>query len=112
VTEEVDAAGAPPGPDLPRSDELTESPDRMQGLLEPAGFTDITTTVRPLDAQFDAVSTLSMRTGSGNLGWRYAQLTPSKQIQVRERAAARLSALGPDAFLDRSEVQLTTARRT
>jgi SAM-dependent methyltransferase len=112
VAEEVDAAGAPPGPDLPRSDELTDSPDRMRDLLEPAGFTDITTTARPLDAQFDAASTLSMRIGSGNLGWRYAQLTPSTQAQVRERATARLSALGPQAFLDRSQVQLTTSRRT
>ena len=112
VGEEVDAAGAPPGPDLPRSDELTDSPDRMRELLEPAGFTDITTTARPLDAQFDVASTLSMRTGSGNLGWRYAQLTPSAQAQVRERATARLGALGRRAFLDRSEVQLTTGRRT
>jgi SAM-dependent methyltransferase len=112
VAEEVDAAGAPPGPDLPRSDELTDSPDRLRDLLEPAGFTDITTTARPLDAQFDAASTLSMRTGSGNLGWRYAQLTPSAQAQVRERATARLGALGPQAFLDRSQVQLTTGRRT
>ena len=111
VCEEVDAAGAPPGPVLPRSDELTDSPDRMRELLEPAGFTDITTTARPLDAQFDAASTLSMRTGSGNLGWRYSQLTPSAQARVRERATARLGALGPRAFLDRSEVQLTSGRR-
>jgi SAM-dependent methyltransferase len=112
VGEEVDAAGAPPGPDLARSDELTDSPDRMRELLEPAGFTDVTTTARPLDAEFDVASTLSMRTGSGNLGWRYAQLSPSAQARVRERATARLGALGPRAFLDRSEVQLTSGRRT
>jgi SAM-dependent methyltransferase len=112
VGEEVDAAGAPPGPDLPRSDELTDSPDRMRELLEPAGFTDITTTARPLDAQFDVASTLAMRTRSGNLGWRYAQLTPMAQAQVRERATVRLGTLGPQAFLDQSEVQLTTSRRT
>jgi hypothetical protein len=46
---------------------------------------------------------------SGNLGWRYAQLTPMAQAQVRERATARLGTLGPQAFLDQSEVQLTTA---
>jgi SAM-dependent methyltransferase len=111
VGEEVDVAGAPPPPDLPRSDELTDTPDRMRELLEPAGFTDITTTARPLDAQFDAVSTLAMRTGSGNLGWRYHQLPLAAQTRVRDRAAARLAALGPEEFLDRSEVQLTSARR-
>ncbi len=111
VREEVDAAGAPPGPDLPRSDELTDSPDRMRALLEPAGFADVRTTARPLDAQFDAASALAMRTGSGNLGWRYGRLTPAAQAQVRQRAAARLSRLAPEEFLDRSEVQLTTATR-
>jgi hypothetical protein len=75
------------------------------------GFADITTTARPLDAQFDALSALAMRTGSGNLGWRFHRLTPSAQAQVRQRAATRLAALGPEAFLDRSEVQLTTTRR-
>ena len=112
VSEEVDAAGAPPGPDLQRSDELTDSPDRMRELLEPAGFTDVATTARPLDAQFDAPSTLAMRVGSGNLGWRFRRLTPSAQAQVRQRAAARLAVLGPADFLDRSEVQLTIARRS
>jgi hypothetical protein len=52
-----------------------------------------------------------MRTGSGNLGWRYHRLTPSAQAQVLERASARLAALGPEDFLDRSQLQLTTARR-
>jgi len=111
VEEEVAAAGAPPSPDLPRSDELTDTPDRMRELLEPAGFTDITTTARPLNAQFDAATTLAMRTGSGNLGWRYRQLPPSAQARVRDRVTARLATLGPEDFLDRSEVQLTTARR-
>jgi len=45
-----------------------------------------------------------MRTQSGNLGWRYAQLTPTAQARVRERATARLGTLGPQAFLDQSEV--------
>ena len=111
VEEEVAAAGAPAGPDLPRSDELTDTPDRMRELLEPAGFTDITTTARPLDARFDAISTLAMRTGSGTLGWRYHQLTLSAQTRVRDRATARLATLGPEDFLDRSQVLLTAARR-
>jgi ubiquinone/menaquinone biosynthesis C-methylase UbiE len=112
VVDEVDAAGAPPGPDLPRSDELTDTAGRMRTLLEPAGFTDVTTTTRPLDARFDAASVLAMRTGSGILGWRYHRLNPSAQARVRDRAAARLAALAPDDFLDRSEVLLTTARRS
>jgi SAM-dependent methyltransferase len=111
IEEEVDAAGAPPGPDLPRSDELTDTPDRMRELLEPSGFADITTTTRPLDAQFDAATTLALRTGMGNLGWRYRQMAPLAKAVVRELAVARMATLGPEDFLDRSQVLLTTARR-
>lgn len=111
VEEEVDAAGAPPGPDLPRSDELTDTPDRLRELLQPAGYTGVTTTARPLDAQFDAATTLALRTEMGNLGWRYRQLAPLAQARVRDRATARMAALGPEDFLDRSQVLLTTARR-
>ena len=110
VVEEIDAAGAPPFPALPRSDELTDSPDRMRALLEGAGFTDVSTTARPLDARFDAASVLAMRIGSGSIGWRYMRLSRESQARVRERAAARLATLGPEGFLDRSQVQLTTAR--
>ncbi len=111
VLDEVDAAGAPPGPELPRSDGLTDTADRLRALLEPTGFTDVTTTARPLAAQFDAASTLAMRIGFGILGWRYHRLPPPAQERVRDRAAARLAGLGPADFLDRSEVLLTTARR-
>ena len=66
---------------------------------------------RPLDAAFDIGSTLAMGTGFGRLGWRYARLDAPTQQAVRSRAAARLTALPKKAFVDRSEVLLTTARR-
>lgn len=111
VREELDAAGAPRFPDLPRSDELTDSPERMADLLAAGGFTDVRTMSRPLDARFDAESALAMRTGSGNLGWRFARLPADVRVDVLRRAAARLAALPDEAFVDRSEVLLTVARR-
>ena len=111
VREEVEAADPPPFPELPRSDELTDSAERLAALLEPAGFDDVRTMARPLDAAFDAGSTLAMGTGFGRLGWRYARLDAPAQDAVRTRAAARLAALPREAFIDRSEVLLTTARR-
>jgi hypothetical protein len=110
VREEIDATGAPLI-ELPRSDELTDSPHKMRALLEAAGFTDVTTSARPLDARFDIGSVLAMRTGFGSLGWRYARLTPVVQERVVDRAAARLATLPPEAFVDQSEVLLTQARR-
>ena len=111
VREEVEAAGPPPFPELPRSDELTDSAERLAALLEPAGFDDVRTMARPLDAAFDAGSTLAMGTGFGRLGWRYARLDARARDAVRTRAAARLATLPTEAFIERSEVLLTTARR-
>lgn len=111
VREELDAAGAPPFPPLPRSDALTDTAERMAALLGAAGLDDIHTTSRPLDARFDADAALALRLGSGSLGWRFAGLDPRAQRQVRARAAARLGELPAQAFVDRSQVLLTTARR-
>ena len=110
VREELDAVGAPPFPPLPRSDELTDTPERMAALLGAAGLGDIDTTSRPLDARFDADAALALRLGAGALGWRFAGLDPGEQRQVRARAAARLGELPAEAFVDRSQVLLTTAR--
>lgn len=110
VREELDAAGPPPFPELPRSDDLTDSAERLAVLLTP-DFGDITTAARTLDAVFDAGSTLTMGTGFGRGGWRYARLEAPAQDGVRARAAARLARLSAEEFIDRSEVLLTTARR-
>jgi hypothetical protein len=106
-----DAAGAPAFPDLPRSDHLTDSPDALAALLHER-FTDVVTTARPLDAHFDAESALAMRTGCGALGWRFRRLDPARQEEVRARLVSRIAALDPDSLVDRSEVLLTSARRT
>lgn len=111
IREELEAADPPPYPELPRSDELTDTAERLAMLLGPAGFGDVRTVARPLDAEFDAGSALAMGTGFGRLGWRYARLDARAQDVVRKRAAARLAALPTDAFVERSEVLLTTARR-
>lgn len=110
VRDELDQAGAPPFPALPRSDEVTNSPQRMVALLESASFTGVRTEQRPFDTQFDSDSVLAMRTGCGALGWRYARLGENVQTEVSRRIYQRLAALPPDAFVDRSEVLLTWAR--
>lgn len=111
VHEELDRSGAPAFPPLPRSDELTDTRERMAELLGTAGLVDVETTARTLDATFDADSALALRTGSGSPGWRFRRLDPVAQQAVRARAAERLAQLPAAAFQDQSEVLLTTARR-
>ena len=110
VREELAAAHAPPFPDLPRSDDLTDNAERMAALLGAAGFVEVLTTAHPLDAAFDARSALALRTQSGSPGWRFAQLDDDARATVLRRAAGRLAQLPPEEFVDRSEVLLTTAR--
>ena len=111
VREELVAVHAPAFPNLPRSDNLTDSAERMASLLGPAGFADVRTTAHPLDAVFDARSALALRTQSGSLGWRFARLDEVDRATVLRRAAHRLATLPPGKFVDRSEVLLTVARR-
>jgi hypothetical protein len=111
VREEVEAAGPPPFPELPRSDELTDSAERLSNLFGSAGFGEVRTVERPLDAEFDAGLTLAACTGFGRLGWRYSRLPPAAQDSVRRRVVARLGRLPAERFIDRSAVLLTTARR-
>ena len=59
-----------------------------------------------------ARAALALKTGCGVLGWRYRRLDAASQEAVHRRAAERLAALPSEAFIDRSEVLLTTARRT
>lgn len=110
VREELDAAGVPPFPVLPRSDALTNSPPRIAALLEAAGFRAVCTRSHALDATFDPASVLALRTGSGELGWRFGLLDPAVRAQVQSRVADRLNALLAAGFVDRSEVLLTWAR--
>lgn len=111
VRKVLDAAGAPAFDAPPRSDDLTDTPEKMVALLEAHGFTDVQTQSRPLDARFEPASFVDMRLGMGELGWRQAQLDGAAQAAVREELLRRVGGLPGDALLETSEVILSTARR-
>jgi SAM-dependent methyltransferase len=111
VREELDETGAPAFPELARSDAETDSAESMAGLLG-GGFVDIRTTARPLDARFTPEAAMAMRTGCGTLGWRFSRLDAGIQKQVTRLIADRLCGRSGEDPVDRSEVLLTTARRT
>lgn len=111
VREVLDAAGAPAFDAPPRSDDRTDTPEKMVALLEAHGFTDVQTQSRSLEARFDPASFVDMRLGIGVLGWRQAQLDATAQNAVREELLRRVGDLPRDALLDTSEVILSTGRR-
>jgi len=84
----------------------------MAVLLNSGDFDNINPSSRLLAATLDARAALALKTGCGVLGWRHRRLDPASQEAVHRRAAERLAVRPPEAFIDRSEVLLTTARRT
>lgn len=110
LREELDRAGAPAFPALPRSDDATDSAEDMTALLADE-FVEIRTTARPLEARFTADSAVAMRTGCGPTGWRFGHLDRAGRTQVLARTSERLRDVPGDRFVDPSEVLLTTARR-
>lgn len=94
-----------------RSDGATNSPEAMHELLHGAGFEDVRTVSRPLDARFTPVTMLEMRTSCGVTGRRFAQLDARAQGEVRARLREHYAGLGEEAFTDSSEVLLSSARR-
>jgi len=110
VREELDRAGAPTFAPLARSDAETDSIEDMAALLG-AGFEQVHTEPRPLDARFDPDAAMAMRLGCGPLGWRFARLDAPARDRVTELVGARVRALSADELTDRSEVLLTTGRR-
>lgn len=111
LREALAEAGAPEPPESPRSDHATDSPEAMRDLLHGAGFTEVRTTSRRLDARFGPGSMLEMRTSCGVTGWRFAQLAVPAREQLHARLEEQYARLGEEAFTDSSEVLLTTARR-
>lgn len=110
LVEALDAAGAPIPEAQPRSDEETESPAALRALLEGAGFVDVRTDSRRLDARFTAETMLEMRASCGATGWRFAQLDDARRAAVRTQLAEQFARLDDAAFADDSEVLLTYAR--
>lgn len=111
LVEALDGAGAPVPEPQPRSDAATESPAALRTLLEGAGFVDVRTDARRLDAHFSAATMLEMRASCGATGWRFAQLDDTRRRQVRAQLAEQFARLDDSAFIDDSEVLLTYARR-
>ena len=111
IRELLDEAGAPPFPDVPRSDRVTDSPEAMTRLLADAGFHDVRTDTRPLAAQFDAEAVLELRLQAGVLRWRLDRLDPATRDGLLRRARTEVARMPAAELRDDSEVLLTVARR-
>jgi SAM-dependent methyltransferase len=109
--EELDAAGAAEVTEKLSWHELVNTPQKVNGELEAAGFTVAISRVesfvqRPTCAEF-----VSRRTGLGCCGHRWESLQQARRQALLGNACRRLEALSPEDFEEESEVIITVAER-
>src|SRR5262249_40396135 len=110
-TQELDAHGAALDPGF-TNHEPVGSPDRMTRMLQEAGFESARSWMTPFDHPYGMEELIAIRTTRGHSRRRFESLAPPAREKFLLRARARLSALGPDAFVDRCRIVYPTAVRT
>jgi SAM-dependent methyltransferase len=109
--EELDAAGAAEVTEKLSWHELVNTPQKVNGELQAAGFTVAVSRVesfveRPTCAEF-----VSRRTSLGCCGHRWASLEQERRQALLGNACRRLEELTPEDFEEESEVIITVAQR-
>jgi SAM-dependent methyltransferase len=110
--EELDAHCAVPGESLGRiaRHELMDSPGKVQGLLESAGFLSVRAEVREFTHRIEPEEFIRLRTGVGGPRQRLESLDDDTRKRCVARARERLSGLSADDFMLRMPIVLASAR--
>jgi len=107
-----DRIGVPPDPAAdgpPDGRELTDSPEKMAGLLERAGFVSVRAASDEWLVEWDRERFLRWRRGMGPSRRRLAELDPAERARAFRAASDAVGELGPEAFVHRDEVVLAWA---
>lgn len=104
----LDAHGAEQSEGLAHG--LTDTPDKVAGLLDRAGFRAVRTWSRRLDHRMDLEWFLAYRRSMGSGKQRLATLPPGARGPCLTEVRRKLKELGPEDFVDRSEVIFAVAR--
>jgi SAM-dependent methyltransferase len=104
-----DELGVPPDPAAeapPDGRDLTDSPEKMAGLLEAAGFVQVRSEGAEWNLRWDLHRFLRWRRGMGPSRRRLALLDPDRRDEVFGAAADRIATLDADALVHRDQVVL------
>jgi ubiquinone/menaquinone biosynthesis C-methylase UbiE len=110
--EELDAHGAVPGASLGRiaRHDLMDSPEKIQGLLESAGFVSMRAVVQEFTHRIDLEEFIRLRTGVGGTRQRLESLDEGGRRRCVARARERLLNLSADDLVLRMPIVLASAR--
>ena len=110
--EELDAHGAVPGESLGRIalHELMDSPEKVQGLLESAGFVSVSAAVQKFTHQIEPRDFIRLRTEMGSTKQRLESLDKDARRRCVAQARGRLSSLSSDDFPLRFSIVFASAK--
>jgi ubiquinone/menaquinone biosynthesis C-methylase UbiE len=95
----LDEHGAASDP-VPSNVELMDTPEKMAGLLEDAGFHDVRTAIDREPQPMTPDEFLEVRTRLGRSKRRFESLGPEARAEVVAQARERLAGLPPEGFTD------------
>jgi SAM-dependent methyltransferase len=110
-TELLDEHGASPEDPAPARHDLMDTPERVAGLLEGAGFTVVAMETRVSVDRMDLTEFLARRTTLGIPARRFASLPEPLREACLATARERFVDLGPEDLTAHDEAILTWARR-
>jgi ubiquinone/menaquinone biosynthesis C-methylase UbiE len=107
--EELDRHGAPPASPMVAHHDLMDTPEKVRGLLDAAGFRDPTIAFIPWSHRPKMDDFFQRHLVLGATGRRLVGLSPEARSAFVRAARSRLEKLNPNDFEDRSEVIGATA---
>ena len=107
--EELDRHGAPPDSLIASRHELMDTPQKLEALLEAAGFHEAQVEVAPWSYQPSRDAFVAQHTALGITGRRLAAVSPAARRDFLRHVCARLQNLATEDFVDHGEVIAATA---
>lgn len=108
--EELEAHGASWSDPSPARHDVTDSPDKVAGLLRAAGFRAIETTILTYPDPMDLEEFLTRRTSLGFSRRRFESLDDEARPACLRTVRRRLEQLAPEDFVDPQDAILAWAR--
>ena len=107
--EELDAAGAAPGPPAMAARAQLRTEEAMAQALRAAGLADVATWSVPFEERWDPEGAIRLMTRIGSTRFRLASLADDARERCLERVRRRFDRLDADAFVERDVVIMGTA---
>ena len=88
-----------------------DTPDKLSGLLECAGYTAVQTWAQVFEHRWTIDAVVKLQLGCGMAARRIGSLAPGTAADCEARVRERMAGLPSEAFIHRPEILFATASR-